>query len=309
MKVLIAVDGSPCSDVAVDLVGGLDWPEGSTLRLVSALDTVRLAGPWAGLAPMDLSEVETALAGDLKVMLARVAARLQGKGRAVEYRAVLGRAADAILDQADDFGPDLIVVGSRGHGPMRTLLLGSVSAEIVDHAPCPVLVARSSEVSRVVLAHDGSAQARMAEDVLAEWPVFAGRPVEVLSVARLHSSMPDPLAPGSQEEAAEAYRQAVTDQRQRHEDIARASADRLRNHGLEAEWDVRAGDPAHVIIEEAESRHADLVVVGTHGRTGLDRIVLGSVAHNVLTHAHCSVLVVRCLAPVTTPGESAQSGA
>ena len=63
-------------------------------------------------------------------------------------------------------------------------------------------------------------------------------------------------------------------------------------------WAVRSGDPAHALIEEAEAKGADLIALGTHGRTGLDRLVMGSVARKVLTHAHCSVLIVRAGTPV-----------
>ncbi len=156
---------------------------------------------------------------------------------------------------------------------------------------------RKRIVSRILLAHDGSPQARAAEDVLAGWPIFDRPPLEVLSVARYHSAMPDPIAPGAQEGSLEAYRQALGDTRQRYEEIAHSASERLERLGWQTTWDVRGGDPTHVIVEEAEARGIDLVVMGTHGRTGLNRMVLGSVAHKVLTHAHCSVLVVRGKVP------------
>jgi len=293
MKVLIAVDGSPCSTVAVDLAASLDWPAGSTLHLVSALDSVRLAGPWAGLAPVDLSTVESALLVDVDALLGRLAERLASTGCAVVPHALIGRAPDSILEEAAEIRPDLLILGSRGFGPMRSLLLGSVSAEVVDHATCPVLIARSRTVSRVMLAQDGSLRARNAEDALADLHLFDALPVEVLSVARFHSVMPEPVAPGAQAGSIEAYHQAIGDTRQRYEEIGRSSAERLQRLGWDASWDVRGGDPAHVIVTEAENRGVDLVVMGTHGRTGVNRVVLGSVAHKILTHAHCSVLVVR----------------
>jgi nucleotide-binding universal stress UspA family protein len=76
---------------------------------------------------------------------------------------------------------------------------------------------------------------------------------------------------------------------------------RLARAGRATTWNVREGDPARAIVDEAEARHADLIVMGTRGLTGFDRLVLGSVARNVLTHAHCSVLVVHPRDQVSQP--------
>ena len=79
---------------------------------------------------------------------------------------------------------DLIVVGSRGHGTIESMLLGSVSAEVIDHAPVPVLVARDGRIDRVVLAWDGSSCAALRRrSRCAAWPVFAHSAVRVVSVA------------------------------------------------------------------------------------------------------------------------------
>jgi nucleotide-binding universal stress UspA family protein len=76
-------------------------------------------------------------------------------------------------------------------------------------------------------------------------------------------------------------------------EIAESAAGRLRQAGLRASALAAQGDPAATIISIAEKSQADLIVLGTHGRTGLRRVLLGSVARNVMLHAHCSVLVVR----------------
>jgi nucleotide-binding universal stress UspA family protein len=81
-----------------------------------------------------------------------------------------------------------------------------------------------------------------------------------------------------------------------------AAAHRLRDAGLDAEPEIRVGDPAHEIIAVARARQAGVIIVGTRGQTGLRRLLLGSVARNVLLHAPCSVMVVRSgvhMAPAT----------
>jgi len=293
MKVLLATDGSASADVAVTLVAGLDWPDRTTVRIITTLDTVRLAGPWATMTSYGLADLEASLLGELEAVLETAAASIAPSGVQIERKVLLGRPSSAIVDQASEMGADLIVVGSRGQGPFRTMLLGSVSAEVVDHAPCPVLVARQPTIVRIVLAQDGSDLALAAEELLAGMPPLASLPVEVVSVVRTHEPGADSLAPAAMGTAREVYESAVEESRRHHEDVARTSAEHLARHGRATTWTVRTGDPARGIVDEAEHKGADLIALGTHGRTGLDRIVMGSVARNVLTHAHCSVLIVR----------------
>jgi len=80
--------------------------------------------------------------------------------------------------------------------------------------------------------------------------------------------------------------------------IAETAAAELRAAGLQAETHVGSGDPRFVLVDAAAHEKADLVVVGTHGRTGMKRLMLGSVATYVISHAPCSVLVVRDREPV-----------
>lgn len=293
MKVLLATDGSPSSGTAIALVAGLTWPAGTTVRIITTLDTVRLAGPWATMTSYGLSDLEATLLDELQAVLDDAATAIAPSGVTVERQILLGRPSAAIVDQASAYGADLIVMGSRGHGPLRTMLLGSVSAEVVDNAPCPVLVARSATVSRILIAHDGSSLARAAEDLVAGMTPFTTQPVEILSVVRTHEPSADTIAPSAMGRAVDQYGASVAESQRHHEDIARDAAERLARLGRETTWTLRSGDPAHALIEEAEARAADLIAMGTHGRTGLDRLVMGSVARKVLTHAHCSVLIVR----------------
>jgi nucleotide-binding universal stress UspA family protein len=292
MNVLIGTDGSACAGVAVELAAGLPWPGDSTITLLSAVDAARLAGPFAGWAPVDLSELESDLSREMGSQLAADAARFTDSSLHIHRQVLLGRPSMMLSDTARDIQADAIIVGNRGRGGIRSMLLGSVSAEVVDSAPCPVLVARGTHLRRILLANDGSPLARAAQEVIAAWPVFNDVPVEVLSVA--HGRQPwreslaypgddrSPTTPATVEAAAE----------KDHADVARHSAERLGGSGREVSWAVRSGDPARMLVEEAEARGFDLIVMGTHGRTGLDRLMLGSVARNVLTHAHCSVLIV-----------------
>jgi nucleotide-binding universal stress UspA family protein len=213
--------------------------------------------------------------------------------RDVETVILHGRPATMIVEEARDFAADVVMVGSRGHGAIATLILGSVSAEVVDHAPSPVLVAKRPNLSRVVIATDDSPSARAAEDVVAGWPVFGGLPIDVVSVADAVHPWTSGIAPGFQRQARDAYAQELAEASHLAERFAREAALRLRGAGRLAEATVRRGDPPAEIIELAEQRGADLVVLGSRGRSAIAEIVLGSVVRNVLAGSDASVLVVR----------------
>jgi universal stress protein A len=97
------------------------------------------------------------------------------------------------------------------------------------------------------------------------------------------------------------YLEAADASRRQHDELAREMTVQLQASGFTAEADRRDGDAATEILAAANASNADLIVMGTHGRTGLTRLVLGSVARNVLQHAKCSVLVVREGSPEDAP--------
>ena len=110
-------------------------------------------------------------------------------------------------------GADLIVVGHRGMGRWESMLLGSVSAEVVDHAPCPVLVARDDQLGPIVLADDGSCHARMAECVVLQWPLFSGLPVTVVTVSEDGFPYAAAVAPMLYSDTMTAYEASSTAER------------------------------------------------------------------------------------------------
>lgn len=292
MHILIAVDGSPGSVVARDLIASLDWPADTHMTLLAAY---QVPVDWTGGvgSTMDwVGDIEDAVRDGLVDRLRELAEPLERRGWVVERVVTRGRAASVIVDAAREGGVDLVVTGSRGHGALRSMLLGSVANEVAGEAPCPVLVARTPAVSRLVVATDGSMTANAIPDRLAAMGVFAGLPADVIGVTIPDSpgfeTMVTLYTLGNEQLAAqrrELRLQSGVD--------ANAMAERLAAVGLPAADHVRAGDPAHEIIALAVERDADLIVTGTRGLSGVARLLLGSVARNVLTHARCSVLIVR----------------
>ena len=296
MRVVLATDGSPSATVATDLVAAVAWPEGSTVRVVEAVDTgtALFSGPWPAAAYLEHDGgIEAQLHRAADAVVTGVRDRLERPGIDVVADVLKGRAATAIVDAASAFRADLIVVGSRGHGTIESMLLGSVSAEVVDHARMPVLVARRRSLNRVLLGWDGSGCARGAADLLSAWPIFGQSHVRVISVADVQVPWWSGITVDTSPELLPALVDASTALREEHDAMARAMASDLRQAGLAADAELRTGDPATELLAAARASDADLIVLGTHGRTGLARLLLGSVARNVVRHAGSSVLIAR----------------
>lgn len=290
MRIMIATDGSPRSQFAVDLVAGLPLPAGSTISLVSVVDLPPVVDPFGGFAAVGqigYAGMETQVADAVRADLDALVPRLQRSGVTVEARVLVGRAALELSAAARAWPADLLVVGSRGRGPIKTMLLGSVSAELVREAPCPLLVVRRTKLERVILATDGSPAARAAEAFMAS-PILAGCTIEVASV---DEAVYHPSGAAGVDRDAE-YAAAVADARSRSTSLASETAGRLQAAGLRTSTWSAMGDPADQLIERAAATGADVVALGTRGLSGVDGLLLGSVARNVLTQARCSVLVV-----------------
>jgi nucleotide-binding universal stress UspA family protein len=294
MRVLYATDGSAQAELAGELIAGIDWPAGSVVRAACAVDNASafLGAPLAPAVPANIDLLEQELDADSRGILEEAARLVAPAGVDVERSSIRGRAASAIVEAAKDWPAELIVIGSRGHGEIASMVLGSVSAEVADHAPCPVLIARRPRLTRIILGHDGSEHAMQAEALIGAWPLFAHTAVDVVSVAP--SAVPwEALTQQTYAGAIEPYMESVNATIAADSDIAEAAARRLREAGRRASASVARGAPATELIRVANERAADLIVIATRGRTGLRRLLLGSVARNVMHHATCSVLIVR----------------
>jgi monovalent cation/proton antiporter MnhG/PhaG subunit len=278
MRLVVATDGTVAAGTALELAASVRWPEGSRLHVVGVTE-----GDLPSLSEPD----DPTAAGDPTAARSTVeaaAGRLDRPGLRVEAIVRGGDPATAIVDEAEALDADLVIVGTRDQSRVRSLLAGSVAAGVLDGAMAPVLVARRPVVRTVLLATDGSTWSDAAIDVVARWPMFEDVEVEVLSVAALapHYRELPPLR---------TMREATL--RSRHRGQADAAVAELRAAGRRASANVRAGEPGPTIVGFAEQAGIDLIVLGSRGRTGLQRMVLGSVARDVLGATGVSVLVVR----------------
>jgi len=292
MRVLIATDFSPSAEDAVKLVRSLPLPSGSAVQVIHVLEPFVEVGTFS---PVAISTLAEAAADQIKGELEKIASQLRAPGRDVEIASAVGRVADVIVDTADRSKADLIVMGSRGHRAITSALLGSVSAEIVDRAPCPVLIARGPSLRTVILAEDGSETADAGARLLSALPALSRLEVRVVSVvdAPFPSMLVGTDAPMATYAAVQAYSESLPALRDATAKIARDRAAALAAAGIAATSEVREGDAAAQLIAAATAARADCIVIGTHGRTGVARLFLGSVARGVLFNAPCSVLIVR----------------
>lgn len=295
MRVLLAIDGSEPASRAVDLVCSVPWAAGTAIVVAEAVESGEglYGGLWPTAAMVEVGRLEAEVRSAAEQDVTAAADRLVRPGLTIDTAVLRGRPATAIGERARAMGADLIVVGSRGHGRISSMLLGSVSSELVDHAPAPVLVARGTSIERVLLAWDGSSCAARAADLLQAWAVFGRSSVRVVSVADIEvpwwTGFPEPGSP----ELMPTFIEAAEASRRHRDELVMSMTDTLRAAGLSATGDRLEGDAATELLARAGATKTDLIVLGTHGRSGLARLVIGSVARNVLHHATCSVLIVR----------------
>lgn len=201
---------------------------------------------------------------------------------------------EAILAEAR--GAGAIVVGSRGHGALGRLLLGSVSRGVVRRATCSTLVVkgRPRELRRYVVGLDGSANARRAIDFVAELePPRGGRVtlVRVLEPMRVGSiGLMPPAVRGRLAGEMTAARREQTQAAQRE---LTAAATTLQRTGWSVRSFIRWGVPVDELLSAARSGDAHVLVVGARGTGGVARLLLGSVAESLLSQARVPVLLVR----------------
>ena len=150
MKILLAVDGSECSDAAVKSVANRPWPTGTVVKVFSAVELpfVPTTETWA-LPDSYYSELEKSGEQKGKAAMDKAVNTLrEGQGLVLEISTEMhvGQAQSLILDEAEKWGADLIILGSHGYRGFKRFLLGSVSQAVAAHAKCSVEIVRSKEV-------------------------------------------------------------------------------------------------------------------------------------------------------------------
>ena len=152
MKILLAVDGSPCSAAAVEEVARRPWPLGSSVKVLTAFQLPMLSTPQGWAPPVNyFPEMDLSLRKQAQGIVDRALQKLKSKvdkSISLDGSLLPGPPRSVILDEAESWGADLIVVGSHGYCTWERILLGSVSQAVVSHAKCSVEVVRNQSADR-----------------------------------------------------------------------------------------------------------------------------------------------------------------
>jgi nucleotide-binding universal stress UspA family protein len=270
-----------CADVPVSPPCYPATVEGGLVLTRAAIEAVREA------AERDLARARSVAAAGAELVASLFPAwRVCSEAKA-------GPAYWSIVERADDWGAELIVLGSYGRAALGRFFFGSVAQQVLSHAACSVRVGRTPEPShpgprrgdgvRLLLAVDGSADSQAAVEALCrrEWP--AGSEVRVVTVADQRLSIDLVVLNEPAPRPASSPIQRLVD----------SVGDRLRGCRLTVTTLLLEGDPKSAILQEAHRWGPDCIVLGAQGHSRLRRILIGSVSASVAARAPCAVEVVR----------------
>ncbi len=224
---------------------------------------------------------------------------------AFERRLVTGAPADAIVQLAESEHVDLVVMGTHGRSAASQIFLGKVAEEVVREAPCPVFSVKREdegkslgEMVRVLVPVDFSSTSTSAIDKAVEMSIPAATELHLLHVLEPPMMVASdfgamPLVPVDEKAEALARLRET------------AAGIHARSPSLKPEIHVCEGAPAKEILSFARKQGVNLIVMGTHGLTGIVRLLFGSVAEKVVRRAHCPVFTVGLLQGRATHGNTA----
>ena len=286
--ILLATDGSKDATLAARIATDLSQRTGARLHVAHAWRHHLHGLGYPTVAWTDYSHLDERQAR--RLLEAQVDSIESAGGASVEQHLLQGPPIDAILDLCEELRPGLVVMGSRGLGPVGRLFVGSVSEGVVHHASCPVLVARGGEEAwppeRIVAGDDGSESAELAAKMAAGiGGLFGAEQVLV----RAHRNPPEPIGGWSAGD-------------RRRLDEARSREERELNRRTQVTREAAGGRPEARVVdadatlalllvaEEGDERKA-LIAVGSRGLGVMGRARLGSVSTNVLRAAGGPVLI------------------
>ena len=304
-KVLVSYDGSPHSKEALHWAVYFSRHSGSAVTAVKVFEPV-LTHPLQksdSVASETVAEYEELHKHDLQLM---ADAKTFGRKHGVEIVTELltGKVTESILEYVRNNAIDLIITGNRGHGTLKQLLVGSVTRHLVSLSPVPVLVVKNCPVveftggslimatmRKILVAYDGSPHSK---ESLA-WAIEMARPVQsqitVLKVREpAEMSQLYAMAESGSATRMMARMQEMEDANSR---IMAEAKEEGQKHGVEITTQILDGNAAQVLMDYSQKHGFDLIVAGARGHGLIDRLPIGTVAHNLISVSNVPVLVVK----------------
>ena len=298
-RILVPLDGSARAEIILSQVGRILRREDAEILLLRVVNLPRFV-EGVDLAALRRAELEAA-----QKYLQEIARRFHDSGAKVHGRVVEGSPADAILDVATAEGATLIAMSTHGRGGLARWAMGSVAEKVARAADIPLLLVRSFRrgptedlepavplelpFHRILVPVDGEATSTSIITPAEKLGLLYGSEVLVLHVR------PPYFPPGAILPGMEAAMPLLTPAPLRADEDAttEAAAERFRHAGLRARRMSVEGDPATAILDVASMENVDLIAMGSHGRSGISRWALGSVAERVLRSAEVPLLLIR----------------
>jgi len=288
MKILLAVDGSEHSQAATSLLCDLPLPSGSLIYSLSVL-----------------SPLHTYQRPVLEAALEQASSTLQTTNLDVTTELLVGHPALEIVEFADQYQPDLIVLGAKGLRATLGILLGGVAQQVVELASQPVLIVRYpyTGIQRILLVTDGSIYSQHALEYTTRFSPYPNISVQVMHVLPppsaaelltksgmfgLHSTAPVPMV---EIDEAVSYRDKETEHAGK--ELLEKAIKILATSGVKAMSVLQKGDAATEILAYVKEHEIDLVVAGSRGLSQVRGWIMGSVSRKIVHYAGCSVLIVK----------------
>jgi nucleotide-binding universal stress UspA family protein len=293
--ILVGLDGSPLAETILAYVSTLAKRLGTDVTL---LNVVHLS------EDMQREEISRVLQPSLEqaktraqAYVRRVAQRLNEAGITTHSRVVMGEAATEVVRYAQQEHMDLIALATHGRSGLQRWFYGSVADKVLHTAHTPLLLIRPVEpqelppqdLSAIVVPLDGSPLAEGALPVAAAMATRCNAPLILLRVIEIVSiAFADPTGM-----AGTNYQPLLDSLQHAADNYLNALAGSLRSKGVHVQTATPLGAPAEKIVEYAREHPGSLVVMSTHGRSGLTSVMLGSVARRVVLQGNAPTLVVR----------------
>jgi nucleotide-binding universal stress UspA family protein len=276
-KLLVAVDGSQSSLHALEESFRLS-KEGVRVVSVAPPFTVDLKIGAEG-------EIQKMLKEPCETALTKAAEMGKTAGATIVGICAMGQPYERIVDLSESEGCDLIVMGAKGMLSLEKALMGDTTAKVIGYSVKDVLVVPEKTTlgfGKILVASDGSEYSRRAMSRAMDFAESYGTELDVVSIVEILPEIYS-IAP-----------QVVEEKVQKTEEYIAGLRKQADSRGIKSRGFVRdSAEPYNVITEIAQKEQIGLILMGSHGRTGLSRILMGSTAERVIAHAPCPVLVVK----------------
>jgi len=284
-RVLLVTDGSEFSEEAIKEALHLAKICSSKLYI---LEVIEMNTEFIAFAPQLVEKAEEKAKKHLELV------KTKASQEGVECEIIVHEGEQPyhyIVDEAEKKRVDVIVMGTRGRTGLKRLIMGSVTAKVIGQAPCNVIVVPLNakiNFKNILIATDGSKYSNAAASQAIAMAKKSGAHLIAVSVSP--SGLLSPLDIVQSEMQQELIAEEELKEAEKN---VRYVKDIAGKEGLDVTGLVLAGKPYDAIIDTAKKKDVDLIVIGSHGRSGLERLFMGGVAERVVILSPCAVLVVK----------------